>query len=98
YDYEKADVVVGTAPLKTGTAKLDDDPDPQALAGSFTVLPSPIRPLPTIRGLPSLGLMPSMKARVVSDRPLDWGSPTTKAVDELAKGLREELARTNLEA
>ena len=28
YDYEAAEVVVGSAPLKTGTAKLDDDPDP----------------------------------------------------------------------
>ena len=98
YDYEKADVVVGTAPLKTGTAKLDDDPDPQALAGSFTGLPFPIPTLPNIPGLPSLGLMPSMKARVVSDRPLDWGSPTTKAVDEMAKGLAESLASTVLEA
>ena len=67
YDYEKAEVVVGTAPLKTGTAKLDDDPDPQALAGSFTGLPFPIPTLPNIPGLPSLGLMPSMKARVISE-------------------------------
>jgi phage protein D len=98
YDYEKAEVVVGTAPLKTGTAKLDDDPDPQALAGSFTGLPFPIPTLPNIPGLPSLGLMPSMKARVVSDRPLDWGSPTTSAVDEMAKGVAEHLASTILEA
>ena len=98
YDYEKAEVVVGTAPLKTGTAKLDDDPDPQALAGSFTGLPFPIPTLPNIPGLPSLGLMPSMKARVVSDRPLDWGSPATSAVDEMAKGVAEHLASTILEA
>jgi phage protein D len=98
YDYEKAEVVVGTAPLKTGTAKLDDDPNPQALAGSFTGLPFPIPTLPNIPGLPSLGLMPSMKARVVSDRPLDWGSPATSAVDEMAKGVAEHLASTILEA
>ena len=98
YDYEKAEVVVGTAPLKTGTAKLDDDPDPQALAGSFTGLPFPIPTLPNIPGLPSLGLMPSMKARVISNRPLDWGSPTTSAVDEMAKGVAEHLASTILEA
>ncbi|MEP7111667.1 MAG: phage baseplate assembly protein V [Ilumatobacteraceae bacterium] len=98
YDYEKAEVVVGTAPLKTGTAKLDDDPDPGALAGSFTGLPFPIPTLPNIPGLPSLGLMPSMKARVISNRPLDWGSPTTSAVDEMAKGVAEHLASTILEA
>ena len=91
-------MVVGTAPLKTGTAKLDDDPDPQALAGSFTGLPFPIPTLPNIPGLPSLGLMPSMKARVISNRPLDWGSPTTSAVDEMAKGVAEHLASTILEA
>ena len=98
YDYKKAEVVVGTAPLKTGTAKLDDDPDPQALAGSFTGLPFPIPTLPNIPGLPNLGLMPSMKARVITNRPLDWGSPTTSAVDEMAKGVAEHLASTILEA
>jgi phage protein D len=98
YDYKKAEVVVGTAPLKTGTAKLKDDPDPQALAGSFTGLPFPIPTLPNIPGLPNLGLMPSMKARVISNRPLDWGSPTTSAVDEMAKGVAEHLASTILEA
>ena len=98
YDYEKAEVVVGSSPLKTGTAKLDDDPDPQALAGSFTGLPFPIPTLPNIPGLPNLGLMPSMKARVISNRPLDWGSPTTSAVDEMAKGVAEHLASTILEA
>ncbi|HEY7627423.1 MAG TPA: phage baseplate assembly protein V [Ilumatobacteraceae bacterium] len=98
YDYEKAEVVVGSAPLKTGTAKLDDDPDPQALAGSFTGLPFPIPTLPQIPGLPSLGLMPSMTARVVCNRPLDWGSPTSSAVDEMAKGVAEHMASTILEA
>ena len=98
YDYEKAEVVVGTAPLKTGTAKLKDDPDPEALAGSFTGFPFPVPTLPKIPGLPSLGLMPSMKARVISDRPLDWGQPTTSAVDEMAKGVAEHLASTILEA
>jgi phage protein D len=98
YDYEKAEVVVGSSPLKTGTAKLDDDPDPKALASSFTGLPFPIPTLPNIPGLPSLGLMPSMTARVVTNRPLDWGSPTTSAVDEMAKGVAEHLASTILEA
>lgn len=98
YDYKQAEVVVGSAPLKTGTAKLDDDPDPGALAGSFTGLPFPIPTLPQIPGLPSLGLMPSMTARVVCNRPLDWGSPTSSAVDEMAKGVAEHLASTILEA
>ena len=98
YDYKQAEVVVGSAPLKTGTAKLDDDPDPAALASSFTGLPFPIPTLPQIPGLPSLGLMPSMTARVVCNRPLDWGSPTSSAVDEMAKGVAEHLASTILEA
>nr|MDP9463792.1 phage baseplate assembly protein V [Actinomycetota bacterium] len=98
YDYEAAEVVVGSAPLKTGTAKLDDDPDPEALAGSFTGLPFPIPTLPQIPGLPSLGLMPSMTARVIYNRPLDWGSATSSAVDEMAKGVAEHLASTILEA
>ncbi len=98
YDYEKAEVVVGSSPLKTGTAKLDDDPDPKALAGSFMGLPFPIPTLPSIPGLPSLGLMPSMTARVITNRPLDWGSPTSTAVDEMAKGVAEHLASTILEA
>ena len=98
YDYQQAEVVVGSAPLKTGTAKLDDDPDPAALAGSFTGLPFPIPSPPKIPGLPSLGLAPSTTARVVVDRPLDWGSATTSAVDEMAKGVAEHLASTMLEA
>ena len=49
-------------------------------------------------GCPALGLMPSMTARVVSNRPLDWGSPTSSAVDEMAKGVAEHLASTILEA
>lgn len=98
YDYQQAEVVVGSAPLKTGTAKLDDDPDPAALAGSFTGVPFPIPSPPKIPGLPSLGLAPSMTARVVVDRPLDWGTATTSAVDEMAKGVAEHLASTVLEA
>lgn len=98
YDYKAAEVVVGSAPLKTGTAKLDDDPDPAELAGSFMGLPFPIPTLPKIPGLPSLGLMPSMTARVIVNRPLDWGSPTSSAVDEMAKGVAEHLASTILEA
>ncbi len=98
YDYETAEVVVGSAPLKTGTAKLDDDPDPEELAGSFTGLPFPIPTLPKIPGLPSLGIMPSMTARVIVNRPLDWGSPTSSAVDEMAKGVAEHMASTILEA
>ena len=39
-----------------------------------------------------------MKARVVCNRPLDWGSPTSSAVDEMAKGVAEHLASTILEA
>ncbi|MEO7370655.1 MAG: hypothetical protein ABIZ69_07330, partial [Ilumatobacteraceae bacterium] len=98
YDYETAEVVVGSAPLKTGTAKLDDDPDPGALAGSFMGLPFPMPTLPKIPGLPSLGLPTSPTARVIANRPLDWGSPTTSAVDEMAKGVAEHLASTILEA
>jgi phage protein D len=98
YDYKAAEVVVGSAPLKTGTAKLDDDPDPGALAGSFTGLPFPVPTLPNIPGLPNLGIMPSMTARVIANRPLDWGSPTSSAVDEMAKGVAEHLASTIVEA
>ncbi|MEO5724522.1 MAG: hypothetical protein ABIQ39_11190, partial [Ilumatobacteraceae bacterium] len=73
YDYKAAEVVVGKTALATGTAKLGNDPDPQALAGSFTGLPFPIPTMPQIPGLPSLGLMPSTNARAVIDRPMDWG-------------------------
>lgn len=98
YDYKQAEVVVGSAPLKTGTAKLTHDPDPAALAGAFTGLPFTIPTLPQIPGLPSLGLMPSQTARVIVNRPLDWGSSTSSAVDEMAKGVAEHLASTILEA
>ncbi len=98
YDYKAAEVVVGSAKLKTGTAKLDDDPDPPALADSFKGLPFSIPTLPSIPGLPSLGQAPSSTARLVVNRPLDWGSPTSSAVDEMAKGVAEHLASTVLEA
>jgi hypothetical protein len=98
YDYKAAEVVVGKADLATGTAKLDDDPDPPALAGSFSGLPFAIPTIPHIPGLPSLGLPPSNDARVVVDRPLDWGSATQHAVDEMASGLAEHFASTVLEA
>jgi phage protein D len=98
YDYKAAEVVVGSAPLRTGTVKLDDDPDPQELAGSFMGLPFPIPKLPKIPGLPDLGLMPSATARVVFDRPLNWGSGTSSVVDEMAKGVSEHLASTIVEA
>ncbi|MGZ4806325.1 MAG: phage baseplate assembly protein V, partial [Ilumatobacteraceae bacterium] len=98
YDYKAAEVVVGSAKLKTGTAKLDDDPDPPALADSFKGLPFSFPTLPSIPGLPSLGQAPSSTARLVVNRPLDWGSPTSSAVDEMAKGVAEHLASTVLEA
>ncbi|MGZ4674206.1 MAG: phage baseplate assembly protein V [Ilumatobacteraceae bacterium] len=98
YDYKAAEVVVGSAKLKTGTAKLDDDPDPPALADCFKGLPFSFPTLPSIPGLPSLGQAPSSTARLVVNRPLDWGSPTSSAVDEMAKGVAEHLASTVLEA
>jgi hypothetical protein len=56
YDYEKADVVVGTAPLKTGTAKLDDDPDPQGTRRIVhRVCRSPFRRCPTSQGCRASG-------------------------------------------
>ena len=98
YDYKAAEVVVGTADLKTGTAKLDHDPDPAALAGSFSGLPIAIPSPPHFLGLPDLGLPPSNDARLIVDRPIDWGSPTQSAVDEMAKGMAEHFASTVLEA
>jgi phage protein D len=98
YDYQKAEVVVGSAPMKTGTAKLKDDPDPAALANSFKGKELSFPMLPKIPGLPSLGVQPSATARVITNRPLDWGSATTSAVDEMAKGVAEHLASTILEA
>ena len=47
---------------------------------------------------PSLGIFPSTKARVIVDRPADWGSPTSSAVDEMSNGLAETIASTVLEA
>lgn len=99
YDYKAAEVVVGSAPLVTGTAKLKTgDPDPANLANQFTGLPFPVPQLPNIPGLPKLGLFPSTKARVVIDRPADWGSVTTSATEEIAKSVAESVASTVLEA
>jgi phage protein D len=99
YDYEAAEVVVGQADLKTGTAKIEsEDPDPVELASSFTGFPFPIPSLPNIPGLPSLGAAPSDKARVLVNRPVAWGSALSSAVDEMAKGLAEHIASTVLEA
>ena len=99
YDYKKAEVVVGTAPLKTGTAKLDDDPDPSG-ARRVVHRPAVPDPDPAEHPRPAEPWVDAQHegARRSSDRPLDWGSPTTSAVDEMAKGVAEHLASTILEA
>jgi len=96
WDYHSADVVVGSAPVKTGTADLEADP--ADLGGGFMGLPFPVPSLPKIPFLPSFGADPSTTARLWVDRPAQSGPTTSAAVDEMAKSLAEHVASTFAEA
>src|SRR5688500_8376901 len=96
WDPEAAAVVVGSAPVKTATAKLKDDP--AKLAQKFPNTSLPLPQPPKIPGLPDFGLAPSASAHIVVDRPLHRGSSLQTAVDEAAVGLAEQIGSTFAEA
>ena len=96
WDPEAAAVVVGSAPVKTVSAKLQDDP--AKLAQKFPSTAIPIPQPPKIPGLPDFGLAPSTSARIVVDRPMHRGSSLQTAVDEAAVGLAEQIGSTFAEA
>jgi phage protein D len=96
WDPETAAVVVGSAPVKTVTAKLKDDP--AKLAQKFPNTSLPLPQPPKIPGLPDFGLAPSASAHIVVDRPLHRGSSLQTAVDEAAIGLAEQIGSTFAEA
>ncbi|HUP71612.1 MAG TPA: phage baseplate assembly protein V [Acidimicrobiales bacterium] len=96
WDPEAAAVVVGSAPVKTATAKLKDDP--AKLAQKFPATSLPLPQPPKIPGLPDFGLAPSASARIVVDRPLHRGSSLQTAADEAAVGLAEQIGSTFAEA
>ena len=97
WDPERADVVVATADITSGTAKLDQDASDLAGAfdGPFAGLP--FTP-PSIPGLPSLGPSESNRAIISVNRPVGWGSSTDAAADALAAGMAEHVASTFAEA
>jgi phage protein D len=96
WDPESAAVVVGSAPVKTVTAKLSDDP--AKLAQKFPTSSLPLPQPPKIPGLPDFGVAPNPSARVVVDRPLHRGSSLQTAADEAAAGLAEQIGSTFAEA
>ena len=96
WDPESAKVVVGSAPIKTVTAKLKDDP--AKLAQAFPSSPIPTITLPKIPGRPDFGLAPSASARLVVDRPLHRGSSAQAAADAVAVGYAEQIGSTFAEA
>ncbi|HEV8297985.1 MAG TPA: phage baseplate assembly protein V [Acidimicrobiales bacterium] len=96
WDPESAAVVVGSAPVKTVTAKLKHDP--AELAQSFPSSPLPTIQLPKLPGMPDLGIAPSSTARLIVDRPLHRGSSVQTAADEVAAGLAEQVGSTFAEA
>jgi phage protein D len=96
WDPESATVVVGSAPVKTVTAKLKHDP--AKLAQAFPSSPIPTITLPKIPGMPDFGLAPSASARLLVDRPLHRGSAAQTAADEVAAGYAEQLGSTFAEA
>ena len=87
--------LVGTAPLESKTADVDDDP--AALADGAR------RPDSRAAGdrrspvLPSFGDV-SNNAYAIVDRPLAWGSAAQSAADAVAKGMAEHVASTFAEA
>jgi hypothetical protein len=96
WDPESAQVVVGSAPIKSATAKLKDDPAKLAQQFPSTSLPEP--KLPKIPGVPDFGIAPSSTAALVVDRPLHRGSSAQTAADEVAKGYAEQIGSTFAEA
>jgi phage protein D len=103
WDAKAARVAVGSAPAKTGTAKIDGQ-DPAALAksfkgGLFPALPS-LPAIPPIPGLPKIdfGTAPSNTAYVVVDRPMANGAAADTAASEAAIGLADHVSSTFAEA
>jgi phage protein D len=96
WDPEAAEVVIGSAEVKSVTAKLKDDPG--ALAQKFPSTPFPALQLPKLPGVPDFGLAPSSSARVRVDHPLHRGSSAQAAADEAAAGLAEHVGSTFAEA
>ena len=96
WDPESAQVIVGSAPIKTVSAKLKDDP--AKLAQAFPSTSSPLPQLPKIPGVPDFGIAPSASARLVVDRPLHRGSSAQTAADEVAAGYAEQIGSTFAEA
>jgi uncharacterized protein involved in type VI secretion and phage assembly len=96
WDPENAKVVVGSAPVKTVSATLKDDP--AALAQKFPASALPTITLPKIPGMPDFGIAPSASARLIVDRPLHRGSSAQTAADEAAVGFAEQLGSTFAEA
>lgn len=85
--------MVGSAPAKSVSAKIEQTP--QELAGAFGWGSMPSIPsLPSIPGMPSLGAPSTGKEYVVVDRPL----ATQAAVDAVAKAVAEHVASTFAEA
>jgi phage protein D len=96
WDPENAKAVTATVGVRSGTAKLHDEP--AKLADSFG-LASPLGlPLPAIPGLPDFGQAPSAKAYTVVDRPLAAGSNADKAATEMANGVAEHIGSSFAEA
>jgi phage protein D len=103
WDAKAARVAVGSAPAKSGTAKIDGQ-DPVALAksfkgGIFPALPS-LPAIPPIPGLPKIdfGTAPSNTAYVVVNRPMANGSAADTAASEAAVGLADHISSTFAEA
>ena len=96
WDPDEAKAVTRTAPVRSGTATLSQDP--AGLAGSFG-LANPLGvALPAIPGLPDLGVAPSASAYAVVNRPLASGAGADRAAEELANGLAEHIGSTFAEA
>jgi phage protein D len=96
WDPDEAKVVTKTAAVRSGTAKLSQDP--AGLAGSFG-LANPLGvALPAIPGLPDLGVAPSASAYAVVDRPIAIGSGGDRAAEEMANGLAEHVGSSFAEA
>ncbi|MGW5050214.1 phage baseplate assembly protein V [Actinokineospora sp. NPDC004072] len=101
WDPRTAEVVVGRADAKTGSADVDDDP--KALAQSFGSgfsLPIPVPAPPPLPGMPSLnmGPSPSPTAFLVVDRPVGSGPSAQSAAERVARSVADHVASTFAEA